>query len=201
LSIRHCLQTKPEAKGNVIRVKLSPDVIFDEKKLSRNFYMTSSCGVCGKTSIEAIAFSCLLQNNKPFAVKSDIILSLNEKIMAQQLVFKHTGGLHAAALFSKNGDFLCLYEDVGRHNAADKLFGNYFLENQLPLHEHILFLSGRTSYELMQKAAMAGIKVVCSVGAPSHLAILLAQKFDMILIGFLKNNYFNIYHGKEYITT
>lgn len=168
----------------------------------RNFYTTSSCGVCGKASIDAIktvsAYSGL--NDDPVTINSHIFSGLVEELEKQQTIFESTGGLHASALFELDGSFVTLREDVGRHNALDKVIGSMFLKDALPLADKILLLSGRASFELIQKAAMAGIKVVAAVGAPSSLAVQLALESDITLVGFLKKDKFNIYTGWERIT-
>ncbi len=182
----------------VVSVKKEADL--DLSKIERHFYTTSSCGVCGKSSIDAVQ---ILQRDYQatahFQVKKELFLTLNEKVRAKQLVFKSTGGLHAAALFDRGGECRLLAEDVGRHNALDKLIGEALLAGKLPLAQHILFLSGRASFELIQKAAMAQIPIICALGAPSSLAVELAEATNTTLIGFLKADSFNIYAGKERI--
>lgn len=173
----------------------------DTASLDRNFYTTSSCGVCGKTSLEAIR---TLQNKNDYKindlfVERSVILSLNQQLIKRQEVFESTGGLHASALFSSEGKLIGLKEDVGRHNALDKLIGSMLLENQLPLNNKILLLSGRTSFELVQKAVMGGIQFIASIGAPSSLAVELAEEFNISLIGFLKKSTFNIYTNPDNI--
>ncbi len=198
------------------QVKAAANDIFDENKvivnladafvpvinsLERNFYTTSSCGVCGKASIDAIKTVSAYQNNdNTLLVSKKVIFSLKDQLNVQQSIFESTGGLHASALFDINGHFIALREDVGRHNALDKLIGNALLNDLLPLADKILLLSGRASFELIQKARMAGIKVVAAIGAPSSLAVKLAEESNMTLIGFLKNDKFNIYSGYERIS-
>ncbi|MCS7211675.1 MAG: formate dehydrogenase accessory sulfurtransferase FdhD [Chloroherpetonaceae bacterium] len=179
---------------NVVCVELKPNVQIDFKRLERHFYTTSSCGVCGKVSIEAVqANACpTFPKNRPFFEKS-VICRLPETLRKAQAVFDQTGGLHAAALFDVRGNLLLMREDVGRHNALDKLIGRAFLEQRLPLHNELVLVSGRASFELVQKALMAGIPILAAVGAPSSLAIELADEFDMTLIGFLRGERFNIY--------
>ncbi|MGQ9805455.1 MAG: formate dehydrogenase accessory sulfurtransferase FdhD [Chlorobiales bacterium] len=179
---------------NIIRVVLKPTVELNFKKLERHFYMSSSCGVCGKASINAVrlADSCPARWKEPFAVSPDLIYSLPETLRQSQEIFDQTGGLHAAALFDLNGNLLCVREDVGRHNALDKLIGAELLSGR-HFERTILLVSGRASFELVQKAVIAGIPMLCAVGAPSSLAIELADEFDLTLIGFLRPKRFNIY--------
>ena len=164
--------------------------------LERNFYTTSSCGVCGKASIDAIRTRSAYANAQGgLVLKRDLLYQLTEQIARHQSAFETTGGLHASALFDASGQFMMLREDVGRHNALDKLIGAALLAEQLPLDSHVLLLSGRASFELIQKAAMAGIRVVAAIGAPSSLAVQLAEESDITLVGFLKKDKFNIYTG------
>jgi FdhD protein len=193
---------------NVVKVVLNPGANFNIKNLERHFYTSSSCGVCGKTSIEALrvqAAQCLPATGATPKVSGKIIHHLPEKLRQAQKIFDTTGGLHGCALFNENGDLLSLREDVGRHNALDKLIGFYFLENKLPLHRSlrsgILLVSGRASFELVQKAHMAGIGIFAAVGAPSSLAVELAIESGMTLLGFVRNERFNIYSGRERITS
>jgi FdhD protein len=181
-------------KINSINIVLGKDVDPDLTKLERNFYTTSSCGVCGKSSIDSI----ITTHNLPAEIisekiSSSLLYGLPELLRSHQDVFEQTGGLHACAIFNSAGELLLLREDVGRHNALDKLVGAAFLENKLPLTNCILLLSGRASFELVQKATMAGIPIVAAVGAPSSLAVQLAEERNMTLIGFLKKERFNIY--------
>ena len=188
------------AKDNVAEVELDADVRPELQKTERNFYTTSSCGVCGKSSLDAIKIINSEKNDGDlFQVSSSLIFSLPDLLKEVQGAFRKTGGLHASALFDSNGKIMLVREDVGRHNALDKLIGNVFLENNLPLTNHLLLLSGRASFELIQKAAMAGIRFVAAVGSPSSLAVELAKEFEMTLIGFLRDKSFNIYNGHERI--
>lgn len=194
--IHHC--GKGKGATNTLRVDLAEGVAVDVKRLERNFYTTSSCGVCGKTSIEALATGArTVSPPAGFEIDSRLIDELPARLQAEQHAFQSTGGLHASALFSRTGELLGLREDVGRHNALDKLVGSRFLTGALPANDTILFLSGRASFELLQKAVMAGIPVVCAVGAPSSLAIAAATEFGVTLLGFVRGQRFNVYTGHE----
>lgn len=197
-SLKYCEDLgRNEAKDNIMRAELSPEVEVDTEKFKRNFYTTSSCGVCGKASIEAIRVDCELRQRKPMHLDQEVIFKLPTRLEEAQHVFKHTGGLHAAALFSIDGKLLAYQEDVGRHNALDKLIGLMMMKDDNDHSERILLLSGRISFELVQKAVRAGVNVIAAVGAPSSLAIELAEEFGLTLIGFLKADRFNVYSGKE----
>jgi FdhD protein len=182
---------------NRVTVTLKDESGVDFERLERNFYVSSSCGVCGKASIQAVeAIGCpILDRNKP-RIDARLIHTLPEKLRANQMVFDRTGGLHAAGLFDTTGRLINAREDVGRHNAVDKLIGAAFLKGALPLEDHVLMVSGRTSFELVQKALMAGIAVLAAVGAPSSLAVELALRYGMTLIGFVRDRRFNIYSGE-----
>ncbi len=197
-AIKHCGAFAANNQ-NTVRIDLAADTPVNLKKLERNFYTTSSCGVCGKTSLEALtATGAKRIERKSFPeISAEIVHQLPDKLRAVQKVFDATGGLHAAALFDAAGNTVDLKEDVGRHNAVDKLVGAQFLAGNLPLDDKILFLSGRASFELIQKAAMAQIPIVCAVGAPSSLAVEAARNFNITLLGFVRHNRFNIYSGVE----
>ena len=183
---------------NKILVSLTENVRPDLKNSERNFYTTSSCGVCGKTSIEAIRSVSIYNNLKDSIIlEPEVIYKLNEELINKQKIFQTTGGLHASVLFDLTGKFELLMEDVGRHNALDKVIGQCFINDVLPLSNKMLLLSGRASFELIQKAVMAGIKVVVAIGAPSSLAVRLAEESDITLIGFLKKDRFNVYSGEK----
>ena len=196
-SIKHC--GKFPNNQNTVRIDLVSNTEIDFAKLERNFYTTSSCGVCGKTSLEAlfVAGAEKIASNKSAKIPAEMIHKLPEKLRLEQTVFGETGGLHAAAIFDFAGELKNLREDVGRHNAVDKLIGAEFLNDKLPLSDKILFLSGRASFELVQKAVMAQIPVICAVGAPSSLAVEAAQEFNISLLGFVRDGRFNIYCGEE----
>jgi FdhD protein len=167
---------------------------------ARNFYSTSSCGICGKASIESIRTILQFTDEKDnFRIDVATLYNLQAQLKKEQTVFEETGGIHACALFGPEGNFILLKEDVGRHNALDKIIGNALLHDQLPLSKAVLLLSGRASFELVQKAAMAGIKIIAAVGAPSSLAVGLAKETGITLIGFLKDDRFNIYSFEQRI--
>ena len=199
--INHCGPAVGERRGrNVVRIELRSGVEIDFKRLERHFYTTSSCGVCGKTSIEALqtgACPVLLRDQPVF--ESRVIHALPEALREAQTVFNHTGGLHAAALFDTEGKIQDLREDVGRHNAVDKLVGAQLLKQRVPLHDRLMMVSGRASFELIQKALMAGIPLLAAVGAPSGLAVDLAANTGMTLLGFVRDCRFNIYTGASRI--
>jgi FdhD protein len=193
-NIDHCFIACAENKENVIQVSLKEGVMPHLQNTERNFYTTSSCGVCGKGSINAIrTVSNFSQTKDDFQIDSELLYQLPDILSRHQAVFADTGGLHASALFSRDRNLLLVREDVGRHNALDKLIGAALGKNWLPLNKSILLLSGRASFELVQKAAMAGINIIASVGAPSSLAVQLAEEFNITLAGFLRNQRFNIY--------
>lgn len=183
---------------NVLQVELHPDFPYDPERLSRNFYASSSCGVCGKGSIEMVqTHSCYTLTAGEPLLTAALVHGLPALLSKGQDVFACTGGLHAAGLFDAEGRLLILREDVGRHNAVDKLVGVAIREGSLPLRNHILLVSGRAGFELVQKAVMAGIPVLAAVGAPSSLSVSLAETYGMTLIGFLRDKRFNVYAGEE----
>jgi len=181
--------------GNALTVQLKSHVTVDLAKLERHFYTTSSCGVCGKASLEAVQQQCNIELPKTqWKVPSQVLYSLPDSLRNQQANFAQTGGIHGCALFDLDGNFILSAEDVGRHNALDKLIGHCILcMPTIPLSNHILMLSGRISFELVQKAAMAGIRFIAAVGAPSSLAIDLAEDMGITLVGFLRGERCNIY--------
>lgn len=188
-----------QPERNVVRVELAPDVKVSMANLERNFYTTSSCGICGKASLLALRTVCPPRAVNSLRVAARLIYSLPEKLRAGQDVFERTGGLHASGLFDGQGELLSIREDVGRHNAVDKLIGAEFLADRVPLRNRILLLSGRASFELLQKALMGGVSMVVSVGAPSSLAVQVAKEFDITLVGFLRGDHFNVYQGADRI--
>ncbi|MBC7552828.1 MAG: formate dehydrogenase accessory sulfurtransferase FdhD [Taibaiella sp.] len=185
---------------NIVLVTLAEGIVPVIKKLDRNFYTTSSCGVCGKASIDAIKTYSDTAVQYPYdqlQFTPAFLCTLPGLLRTQQSVFELTGGIHACALFDAGGNLVALREDVGRHNALDKLIGYLLSAGMYPADAHVLLLSGRASFELVQKAAMAGIKVIAAVGAPSSLAVQMTEEWNITLIGFLRNERFNIYSGAQ----
>lgn len=181
---------------NRVIVTLRDESGVDFERLERNFYVSSSCGVCGKASIQAVeAIGCPILTRNAARIDAGIIHALPEKLRANQRVFDRTGGLHAAGIFDNAGQLIDVREDVGRHNALDKLIGAALLKGAVPLENQVLMVSGRVSFELVQKALMASIPVMAAVGAPSSLAVELALRYGMTLIGFVRDRRFNIYSG------
>jgi FdhD protein len=185
---------------NIVRVDLATDVTVSLANLQRNFYTTSSCGICGKASLLALQSVCPPRRSNRFSISAETLYTLPARLRAAQCVFDRTGGLHGAGLFQADGELLALREDVGRHNAVDKLLGAEFLADRTPLRDSLLLLSGRASFELLQKALMGGVAMVASVGAPSSLAVRVAREFDITLVGFLRDHHFNVYHGTEHVS-
>jgi len=200
-SIKYCEDVgKQEEKENVVRVELKPEVKIDFEKLQRHFYTSSSCGVCGKSSIDSVRVVCQKIEDQ-FSMSASVIHQLPDALQKAQKVFEYTGGLHAVGLFNNKGELILLREDVGRHNALDKVIGVVLFKKEVPLSNYILLVSGRASFELVQKAAVAGIPVLAAVGAPSSLAVDLAKEFGMTLLGFVRDQRFNIYCGEQRITS
>ncbi len=193
--ISYCHSDGPQTY-NIVLVKLRPGAPFDPDALSRNFYMSSSCGVCGKASLEAVEVrGCEQIPDEGLRLDPAILSGLPEKLRAEQGLFDRTGGIHAAGLFDEAGDLISVREDGGRHNAVDKVVGEAFLDGELPMGRTILAVSGRSSFEIIQKALAAGIPLVVAVGAPSSLAVDLARSFNMSLLGFTRSDGFNVYAG------
>lgn len=192
LRVEPCANVKEEERGNVVRAELHPSVALDPTRWQRNFYTTSSCGVCGKSSIEAVHARCA----RPLApwgpIDAAVLTALPDRMRTAQTVFRHTGGIHAAALFDRAGALLLLREDVGRHNAVDKVIGAA-LRDGIALDRCQLLVSGRAGFELVQKCVVAGIPLMAAVGAPSSLAVALARANGLSLVGFLRDGRFNIY--------
>ena len=195
-AIRYCNDVGTEQHLNVVTVDMREH--FDATRMQRNFFASSSCGVCGKASIDQLAVAC---EHLPdgLVVSREIITSLPDRLRAEQRVFASTGGLHATGLFRPSGELVVAREDVGRHNAMDKLIGNRLLAGESPLTSSIALVSGRASFELVQKAAVAGIPVLCAVSAPSSLAVETAKRLGVTLIGFLRGERFNIYTNAQRI--
>lgn len=185
--------------GNVVVARLTPDVATDSEKMRRNFFAASSCGICGKASIDSVRSRTLQPPNPDFRCAPELLVALPDALRASQAVFGRTGGLHAAALFSASGELLVLREDIGRHNAVDKVIGWALRGNRIPLSNEILLVSGRGGFEIIQKAIVAGVPVVASVSAPSSLAVKLAREMGLTLVGFLRERRFVIYAGEERI--
>ncbi|GAA3444268.1 formate dehydrogenase accessory sulfurtransferase FdhD [Planomonospora venezuelensis] len=197
-SVSYCTDedVPPEARYNTVTVRLRGERLPDLPALDRTFVTSSACGVCGSASLDALRDRCppLPVSDGP-RVSPEVLYGLPETLRRAQGVFGRTGGLHAAGLFTPDGGLVALREDVGRHNAVDKLAGWALLGERLPLAGHVLMVSGRTSYEIMQKALAAGVTTVCAVSAPSSLAVGLAREFGMTLVGFLRGERFNVYAG------
>jgi FdhD protein len=199
LKISYCVDPEIDAEQqyNIVNVELRDGREFDLRPLERHFYTTSACGVCGKASLEQLELrGCPVISPGP-EVSAETIYSLPETLREAQGLFDATGGLHAAALFDGEGELLALREDVGRHNATDKLVGWALLEGRLPLSEHVVLVSGRSSFEIMQKCLTAGVPIVCAISAPSSLAVDVAREFGMTLVGFLRGGRFNVYAGAD----
>lgn len=201
-SVAHCETDDPSAAGNIINVNPTDPAIVDPEKWQRNFYTTSSCGVCGKASIEAVRVDTHAIDSD-LLVSPGLLYSLPERLGAAQRIFGQTGGLHAAALVDPHGTLVTVREDVGRHNAVDKVIGDALRRSALPARDYLLLVSGRASFEIVQKAAVAGIPIVAAVSAPSSLAVDLARSLSMTLVGFVRaagdTGRFNIYAGPERI--
>ncbi|MFJ5222434.1 formate dehydrogenase accessory sulfurtransferase FdhD [Streptomyces sp. NPDC088400] len=202
-SIVYCAGAKDDGSNtyNVVDVQLAPGVPVPDITLERNVYTTSSCGLCGKASLDAVRTTARfpIADTPPVRIEPALLSALPDRLRAAQQVFDRTGGLHAAALFSESGEMLDIREDVGRHNAVDKLIGRALRQDQLPLSRSILLVSGRASFELAQKAVMAGIPVLAAVSAPSSLAVDLAAETGLTLVGFLRGSSMNVYAGDERI--
>src|SRR5215216_1376204 len=203
LKISYCVDSDLDAqqKYNIVNVELRGGREFDLRPLERHFYTTSACGVCGKASLEQLELrGCPVIPPGPEAAPEKIY-ALPKKLREAQGLFEATGGLHAAAVFDREGELVALREDVGRHKATDKLVGWALLEGRLPLSDHIVMVSGRSSFEILQKCLTAGVPIVCAISAPSSLAVDVARRFGITLVGFLRGNRFNVYSGHERIRT
>ncbi|MCP3981696.1 MAG: formate dehydrogenase accessory sulfurtransferase FdhD [bacterium] len=194
----------PPAPGrttsNIVRVDLAEDVALDMQRLQRHFFTTSSCGICGKASLDALHVQGLESVDSKHAVMHrSVVYELPQRLRSSQAVFDRTGGLHAAGFVDVEGKLLDVREDVGRHNAVDKLIGRRFLDGATPLADHPMVISGRASFEILQKALVGGVSTIVAVGAPSSLAVDMARRFGMTLIGFASDRRFNIYAGAHRI--
>lgn len=199
--IEYCVECEGSAaqQYNIVTAVTSPGTSADFFIPGRALGMTSACGLCGKERIDEIERRGIARVRSDVTVSHEIITSLPDRLREAQGLFDSTGGLHAAGLFDTSGNLRCLREDIGRHNAVDKVIGWAFLENRLPLSDAILMISGRGGFEIVQKAVAAGIPIVCAVSAPSSLAVDLARRFDQTLIGFLRGSHFNIYSAAKRI--
>jgi FdhD protein len=195
-AIRYCDVAHEVQHYNVVTVDLT--VAFTAEFSERNFFASSSCGICGKASLDQVEIACPVAGPGPVVARS-VIVSLPEALRASQRVFDQTGGLHAAALFDSSGELIESREDVGRHNAVDKIIGNAFLAGKTPIRDRILLVSGRVSFEIVQKAAVAGIAITCAVSAPSSLAVQAGERLGMTVVGFLRGENFNLYTHPERI--
>ena len=199
-TIAYCLATetgeRPEQQYNIVTVRLRRPVPDDLRE--RRYLASSSCGICGKAALDEVAVRCAPVGAGP-RIAASVVRGLPGQLAAQQEVFDQTGGLHAAARFSAAGELIAVREDVGRHNALDKLIGHALLAGELPLRDEVLLVSGRLSFELVQKAAVAGIAVLCAVSAPSSLAVAAAERFGQTVVGFLRDERFNVYTHPERI--
>lgn len=194
--IRHCGPAAgPDEARNVVRVDLEEGVPVDYKRLERHIYTASSCGVCGKTSIEAVQLAVEPKLEEGPRVPAEVIRSLPASLVPSQEVFASTGGIHAAALYDTGGRLIANREDVGRHNALDKIIGREFLAQATPLTDRIILVSGRAGFELVQKSLAAGCPILAAIGAPSSLAVELAREFGMTLVGFVREGQMNVYSG------
>jgi FdhD protein len=186
----------PQASGNIVHVQLT-GTTFDPERTRRNFFMTSSCGICGKASIEAVKAHGIRRPNPAFLLDPEVLCTFPDSLKAAQSIFDRTGGLHAAGLFDAQGKLVVLREDVGRHNAVDKVVGWALLAGRLPLADYALMVSGRGGFEIIQKALLAGVPLLASVSAPSSLAVRLARETGLTLVGFLRGRRFLVYSGEE----
>ena len=200
-NVEHCGPPAPDSGNhNIVRVDLAANVEVDLGRLQRHFYTTSSCGVCGKSSLDALRITGAKPLSKVGVTFSrDVLIAMPDKLRARQEAFEATGGLHAAAAFDSQGEIVAVYEDVGRHNAVDKVVGSLLSCGLLPASELGLIVSGRASFELMQKTLVAGIPLLAAVSAPSSLAVQLANDFNVSLVGFLRGDTFNVYSARERI--
>ena len=201
--IRYCMDPDidSEQRYNIVTVELRRDLTPDLRSLERHFYTSSACGVCGKATLDSLELrGCSVIAPGP-ELQPDVLYGLPDAMRSAQGLFETTGGLHAAGLFDTAGGLICLREDVGRHNAVDKLVGWSLLQDRLPLQDRVMMVSGRASFEILQKCLTARVPIVCAVSAPSSLAVSVAERFGMTLVGFLRGQRFNVYAGQERILT
>jgi FdhD protein len=192
------IEATDQVNANVVKVAVNPELTLDLSRLERHFYTTSSCGICGKASLEALSMEGAdAIHNNTFSISRSSLSRLAGELRNHQPMFRETGGNHGVALFDAEGNISQVREDVGRHNAMDKLVGFCMKQNWLPLQQKGILVSGRASFELMQKALMAGCPMLVAVGAPSSLAVELAEEFNMSLLGFLSAEGYNLYHGNS----
>jgi FdhD protein len=201
--ISYCLDPEldPDQRYNVVNIELARSGLPDLQRFERHFTISSACGVCGRAQLDSLREMGIEPLDDDLRVSAELIYALPERMREAQRVFASTGGLHAAALFSASGETLAVREDIGRHNAVDKIVGWSLLENRLPLSGCVLMVSGRAGYEILQKSAVARIPIVCSVSAPSSLAVTLANEFNITLVGFVRNNRANVYARPKRIVT
>ena len=195
VSLRHCMTVPREQRDNTVTAQLTQAPTVAAAALARRFTVSSACGVCGLESLDALAARGV-RAVTPTPVRPEVLVALPDRLRAAQAVFERTGGLHASGLFDPDGELLCAREDVGRHNALDKVLGWALMQDLLPLSGTTVVVSGRTSYELVQKAVCAGVGVLAGVSAPSSLAVQLAKRFDLALVGFLRDRRFVVYAGE-----
>jgi FdhD protein len=196
VSLQEGTPEKSQAAGNLVQVELA-GTEFERERMQRNFFVASSCGICGKASIDAIRVRGIPPPNPEFRFDPEVLCTLPDKLRAAQTIFGRTGGLHAAGLFSSEGELVAVREDVGRHNAVDKIVGWALLQGRLPFAHSALMVSGRGGFEIIQKALVAGLPLVASVSAPSGLAVRLARELGLTLVGFLRGRRFLIYSGEQ----
>lgn len=197
MAIAHVEGCKETERGNIVEVALDSSVTLDPEKTRRNFFAASSCGICGKASIDSVRVRGIQPSQSNLRVHPEILCGLPETLRGAQAIFGRTGGLHAAGLFDSDGKLLQQREDVGRHNAVDKIVGWALKEGRVPLSDCVMLVSGRGGFEIVQKAAVAGVPVLASVSAPSSLAVRLAREMGMTLVGFLRGKRFVVYSGEQ----
>ncbi|MBV8498987.1 MAG: formate dehydrogenase accessory sulfurtransferase FdhD [Candidatus Eremiobacteraeota bacterium] len=198
--LTYCLDpsVEPEQRYNIVTVELrNPARTLDLARFERHFTMSSSCGVCGRAQLDSIRSLGVTPIEDDVRIAASVVYALPQRMREAQRIFEKTGGLHAAALFDERGDVVAVREDVGRHNALDKLVGWALLDGRLPLRRCALMVSGRASYEILQKSVMARIPIVCSVSAPSSLAVELAREFNVTLVGFVRDDRANVYTNSD----